>query len=65
MSFDRKEVVMVVRYEGKVIATIIFKNPKEAMDKTGTKLIEVEQELNHNVANAIYKKYGVAPRFHM
>lgn len=56
---------MVVQVEGKMIAKIIFKNPKEAMDKTGTKLIEVEQELNHNVANAIYKKYGVALRFHV
>jgi hypothetical protein len=65
MRFDRKEGVMVVQVEGKMIAKIIFKNPKEAMDKTGTKLIEVEQELNSNVANTIYKKYGVALRFHM
>jgi hypothetical protein len=56
---------MIVRKEGKVIAKIILKDPKEAMDEAGKKLIEVEQELNHNVANEIYKKFGVGLRFHL
>ena len=56
---------MIIQKEGKVIAKIISKDTEEVMAKVGEKLIEVEQELNGNVANAIYKKHGVALRFHL
>jgi len=56
---------MIVKKEGKMIAQVLVADEKNAKAEAAKKLIEVEQELNHNVANAIYKKYGVGLRFHM
>jgi len=55
---------MIVVKEGKMIAKVIVVDEKNANVEAAKKLIEVEQELNYNVANDIYRKFGVGVRFH-
>ena len=56
---------MIVKKEGKMIAQVLVTDEKNAKAEAAKKLIEVEQELNYNVANDIYRKFGVGIRFHV
>lgn len=57
----------IIEREGRIKMKYQFpEDPiKQDLDKYIENVLEVEKELNGKTANEIYKKYGLAMRFHL